>query len=872
MTWRLQGRSDELARGADALASSQLVAFTGAPGVGKSRLLAEVMGQFEASSRPVLRVLATEATRSVPLSPFAPLLTGSPPPNPTMLVAALVEAIEAADEHGGGGLLVAIDDAHHLDDASLALLGVIVANGTAHVALTTSNDHEPPAGLASLLRDDRSTILDIGPLSEADTTALAETVLGPVDPNLRDQLWRLSQGKPLVLREVLADAEGRLTQSDDGIWSADGSLIGGRLLDLARQRIAALDPDTGDALTVLAVGAPLPTDLLIEATSPDAVDRLLATSLAEADRRGNDRLTRPAHPLYGEVLRAGLGEGELGRIHRRLLEAATAVDATIDPLRVALWQHRSDGPRDPTIALAGVRAALGRQDGSLAATLLEPVADLIDPQLLALLHGASVMQQGRPEEAEAVFATGAAGLEAGTPLHAELASARAANLAFGLRRPAEADALLQRTAASSRDPLVQSRLEAERGTIAGITGDFAGALAAGRATVENPAATGATLATGYVSLTLAESMLGQLAAFHDHADAGVAAASTCAADLPLARDQIRVIQADACVIGGAIARATQIATSELAENRPLTRGLWLATLAYAHTFGGQLPAAEASATAALDRPELTDQFDLLGLALGSRAIARAQIGRPTDLTELADLRTQRDDPRNAVWLDRGRGWIHAAAGDTDAGAAMARAAGGHAIDGDHIGWGVLALHDAIRMGRGEEIAPIAAEISQAVATTEAAHLLEAMAAHAQALAREEVDALLAAATAFATAGSPLLAADAAAQAAHLADQAGAAVDAARAQAWAMAWLSWCPSAITPATVRCPTPLSARVLEIALDAATGQPSAAIATERYVSVRTVDNHLGTAYRTLGVSGRQELADVLGPVIPTGGTPRS
>jgi len=56
------------------------------------------------------------------------------------------------------------------------------------------------------------------------------------------------------------------------------------------------------------------------------------------------------------------------------------------------------------------------------------------------------------------------------------------------------------------------------------------------------------------------------------------------------------------------------------------------------------------------------------------------------------------------------------------------------------------------------------------------------------------------------------------------------------------------------------PLTNREREIALLAASGQTSRAIAEQLYLSARTVDNHLGRIYEKLGVSNRAELAAAL------------
>ena len=59
------------------------------------------------------------------------------------------------------------------------------------------------------------------------------------------------------------------------------------------------------------------------------------------------------------------------------------------------------------------------------------------------------------------------------------------------------------------------------------------------------------------------------------------------------------------------------------------------------------------------------------------------------------------------------------------------------------------------------------------------------------------------------------------------------------------------------------PLTQREREIATLAAQGTPSKEIADRLYVSVRTVNNHLHSAYTKLGVTNRSELARALNAV---------
>ena len=58
----------------------------------------------------------------------------------------------------------------------------------------------------------------------------------------------------------------------------------------------------------------------------------------------------------------------------------------------------------------------------------------------------------------------------------------------------------------------------------------------------------------------------------------------------------------------------------------------------------------------------------------------------------------------------------------------------------------------------------------------------------------------------------------------------------------------------------PVALTKREREVAVLAASGITSKDIAERLFVSVRTVDNHLGRVYDKLGIASRAELAEVM------------
>jgi DNA-binding CsgD family transcriptional regulator len=205
-----------------------------------------------------------------------------------------------------------------------------------------------------------------------------------------------------------------------------------------------------------------------------------------------------------------------------------------------------------------------------------------------------------------------------------------------------------------------------------------------------------------------------------------------------------------------------------------------------------------------------------------------------------------------------RAWSSIAVGEIDHARSVLLAAAGRAEALEHVPAAAWLLHDCIRVG----VDPETARRLQTLATLTDSEFVAARAFHAGALVADDAQGLAEASDRFERLGARLLAAEAAATGADAwrrrREQRRAAALDVRATALAAA----CEGAVTPALARAESvvPLTEREREIALLAAAGHSSRAIAERLVLSVRTIDNHLGRIYDKLGVSNRAELAAAL------------
>ena len=212
----------------------------------------------------------------------------------------------------------------------------------------------------------------------------------------------------------------------------------------------------------------------------------------------------------------------------------------------------------------------------------------------------------------------------------------------------------------------------------------------------------------------------------------------------------------------------------------------------------------------------------------------------------------------SVDLARAGAWLVAAHGELSAAAAEAQRAADTAAESGAYGLEVLALHDVARFGRAADV------VDRLEARTELVDgsLVDSVAAHARALADGDGASLDAASHLFSSLTLDLFAMEASAAAARMHRRDGKRASAFAAQERARELGAQCDSPQTPSLnwAGQPEDLTAREREVADLAATNLASREIAERLGITTRTVDNLLGRVYAKLGLSGRQDLADLL------------
>jgi DNA-binding CsgD family transcriptional regulator len=375
----LIGRADELsALVSAALSPPGVVSIEGEAGVGKTRLVLELLGQAEVSERVSLVGRCQPIRESFPLGPVIEAIRGlgdgmgrlalSPvagalrpllpecvpwlpePPEPLddrvgeryRVFRGLVEVLAAV-----GPALLVLDDLQWADDQTVDFVAYLLAHAPPQLAVViVYRSPEAPAAVRALTAKRLPGItrshLEVRLFDRQRTALLSAAILGAgvVSEEFTQFVWDHTAGLPLLIEEVLALLRARgLIICRDGVWarrSIDRLEVPRDVRDSTLERLSRLSPETGRlaaAMAVAQVPVTLPV-LLAVAGEPDAgagLDEALGSGLfAEAGDAYQFRYVLAAQAVYEQ----------LTGVQRRSLHArAAAALAEVRPVPLSQVAH-----------------------------------------------------------------------------------------------------------------------------------------------------------------------------------------------------------------------------------------------------------------------------------------------------------------------------------------------------------------------------------------------------------------------------------------------------------------------------------------------------------------------------------------------------
>ncbi len=361
---------------------SRAVLVEGPPGIGKSRLLAELRALATASGTTVCSARGSEMEREFgfgvvrqlfePLlrdaSRRARLLAGSAASAALVFDAAahssaVADALEAprgdvsfAALHGlywltsnlaeDAPLVLAIDDLHWCDTASLRFLAylahrleglpILVA-----ATLRTGETRPDDALLAELTHDPSLLVVRPTLLTLDGVTELVRTRLGsPTDPSFVTACHQTTSGNPLLLRQLLRalEADGiRPDRTHADTVTAIGSRAISSMVLMRLRKLSTAAVTTARAVAVLGDGAQLPVVAALAQLSEDDVN----TAIAALVRIEVVRAEYPfgfVHPLVRDAVYRDLTPGERELQHERAAHVLSESGASPEQVAAHLLQ------------------------------------------------------------------------------------------------------------------------------------------------------------------------------------------------------------------------------------------------------------------------------------------------------------------------------------------------------------------------------------------------------------------------------------------------------------------------------------------------------------------------------------------------------
>jgi pimeloyl-ACP methyl ester carboxylesterase len=363
----LIGRDVEIVRLREALAGAAagrggIVAVLGEAGIGKSRLIEELIGDAERSGARVVMGRAYEGDAILLFGPLVEALRsghvgqddealdalgaggraelarllpevgapGAEPPAGRVDYRRLFETVTqlVARMAARQPLLLVLEDLHWADELTVRLLAFLARRASMLrllVAVTAREEDLPDAStlrhaLEDLVRTGQVTSIVLGPLSRDDTVALVAMLTPPGlaagAERLGERVWAVGEGNPFVTVETMREVQEHA--------SHEVLALPGPVREVITRRLERL---TGRSRTLLgaaaAIGRELEFELLREVSGLD--DEATAQGIEELVRRrllvGVGERLGFAHERIREVAYAELPSWRRARLHRRIAEA-----------------------------------------------------------------------------------------------------------------------------------------------------------------------------------------------------------------------------------------------------------------------------------------------------------------------------------------------------------------------------------------------------------------------------------------------------------------------------------------------------------------------------------------------------------------------
>jgi DNA-binding CsgD family transcriptional regulator len=421
-------RERELGELSSAIAEAQggrgcAVGIEAAAGLGKTRLLGEARTLGSEAGLSVLAGRATELERDFPFALVRQLLAAeiaglsdgerervfegataargalgmeedAGAPDTFAVLHALYWVTAALAERNP--LLLAVDDTHTADVASLDYLGFLLPRLeelSVLLVVTARPDESDPAGsFRRVMADPVVRLMPLAPLSaEASAILLGEELEAEPAPPFTAACFEASGGNPFLLRELSRSAVQRGMEPLAENAEQVGELVPERVAHTVMARIDRLPTEAAAVARSLAVLGDR-SDLRLVAELA-GIDPESAAAAADSLRGGAildpQPLMRFVHPLVRSAVYADIPAGERGQRHAEAAKALRRVGASPEQIATQLLVSEPQGGAAAveTLVEAGERALASGAPRSAVAYLSRALREPPSPELRTSVLG-----------------------------------------------------------------------------------------------------------------------------------------------------------------------------------------------------------------------------------------------------------------------------------------------------------------------------------------------------------------------------------------------------------------------------------------------------------------------------------------------------
>lgn len=309
----LTGRREPLDRICNIIRSrtSQAVYLMAGPGIGKTALT-EAITERLAGEMIIVQIHGSSSLASVPfgvLAPYTAELNAEDSVSPVAVLRSVWSYFEKLKGGKETPLLLMMDDAHHLDEATAGIVADMISAGWASVVAAGRPRPGLPQPMAQLWYDGLADRVDLRPLNRDQIEeVLSHALDGTVPAGTVDTIWSASGGNPRILDALLHDAAERgVLAKRNGIWMLLGALPsdGPRLTGVVVKDMLRRSAEEQEALKLVALAGPVRRKVIEDISGAEVVRALLDQQMV-VESSGTPADLRMWNSMFGDALRGSI--------------------------------------------------------------------------------------------------------------------------------------------------------------------------------------------------------------------------------------------------------------------------------------------------------------------------------------------------------------------------------------------------------------------------------------------------------------------------------------------------------------------------------------------------------------------------------------